>query len=77
MYPSVKVGQIEKAVTFFLRSASTVDKKIATSCLNLVSFGMANTVVTYEDQNWIYGGNAPVEIKGLTIGGFESTFFLI
>ena len=36
---------------------------------------MENTVIAYEDQNWIYGGNAPVKIKGLTIGGFESAFF--
>ena len=36
---------------------------------------MPNRSVTYEDQNWIYGGNALVEIKGLTIGGFKSVFF--
>ena len=75
MHPSVKFGQIEKAVNFFLNSASAEDKRTATSCLNLVRFGMANTIITYEDQNWIYGGDAPVEIKGLTIGGFESAFF--
>ena len=36
---------------------------------------MANTIVTYGDQNWIYGGDAPVKIKGLTIGGYEAAFF--
>ena len=36
---------------------------------------MANTIVTFEDQFWIYGGDTPVEEKGLTIGGFESAFY--
>ena len=75
MYPSVKFGQIKNAVNFFLKDASDADKEIARRCLGLTKFGMANTIVTFEDQFWIYGGDTPVEAKGLTIGGFESAFY--
>ena len=75
MYTSIKVGQIQKAVKYFLRDAPEGDHQKAKKCLDLVKFGMANTLVTYEDQNWIYGGNLPVKDKGLTIGAFESTLF--
>jgi len=57
-------------VHFFLSSASSGDKEIACRCLDLVKFGMANTIVSFKDQNWIYGRDAKV-----TIGGFESAFF--
>ena len=36
---------------------------------------MAHTSITFEDTYWIYEGNVPMELKGLTIGGFESSFF--
>ena len=36
---------------------------------------MANTIILFEDQNWIYSGDEAVEIKGLTIRGHESAFF--
>ena len=43
----------------------------------MVKFEMANTLVTYEDQYWIYIENLPVEKKVLTIGigGFYSELF--
>ena len=74
MYPSIKFGQIQKAVNYFLRDPPEEEKEKAEKCLGLVKFGMANTLVTFEDQYYIYGGDLPVEGKGLTIGGFESAF---
>ena len=47
------------------------DKEIARLCLDMIRFGMDNTIITFEDQYWIYGGNVSVDFKGLTIGGFE------
>ena len=41
----------------------------------MVKFGMANTLITLKNQYYIYGGDLPVEEKGLTIGGFKSAFF--
>ena len=74
MYPSIKFIQIQKAVNYFLRDASEEDKEIARRCLEMIKFGMDNTFVTFKDRYWIYGGNLPVEEKGLTIGGYESAF---
>jgi len=39
----------------------------------MVKFGMANTLVTFQDQCWEYGGAVVANKKGLTIGDFEST----
>ncbi len=75
MYPSVKFEQIRRAVNYFLRDVPNKEKEIADRCLEMVKYGIDNCFVTYEDQYWIYGGNFPVEEKGLTIGGFESAFF--
>ena len=75
MYPSIKNRQIEKAVDYYLRDASEEDKAQAKLCLDLLRFGMANTFITFRDKYWLYGGEEPVEVKGLTIGGFESAGF--
>ena len=66
---------IRRAVDYFMQDASEEDKGIVGRCLEMVQFGMDNTFVTFEDQYWIYGGDLPVEEKGLTIGGYESAFF--
>jgi len=52
MYPSVKFGQIEKSVNYFLSSASDEDKETVHCYLDIVKFGMANIIVTCMDQNW-------------------------
>ena len=75
MYPSVKYIQVKKSTDYFLRDASEEDKELANLCLELVRFGMANTFITFRDKYWLYGGEVPVEEKGLTIGGFESAGF--
>ena len=62
MYPSVKFGHIERAVSFFLRNASDDDKKKAGKCLDMVKFGMANTLITFEDQYYEYGGTVEVDL---------------
>ena len=76
MYQSIKFGQIQKAVNYFLRKVSKAEKEKAERCLDLVKFGMTNTLITFEDKHYIYGGDLPVEEKVLTIGGFESACFV-
>jgi hypothetical protein len=41
-------------------------------CLELILFGMENTLLTFQDQYYIYDGDQPLDEKGLTIGGYES-----
>ena len=74
MYPSIKFGQIQKSVNYFLRKVPQADKEKAEKCLDLVKFGMANTLIIFQEKYYIYGGDLPVEEKALTIGGFKSAF---
>ena len=69
MYPSVKFIKIEKRIIYFLRDASSEDQEKAELCLELISFGMANIFIAFEDQYWLYGGDKLVTEKGLTMGG--------
>ena len=50
-------------------------KAQAKLCFDLLRFGMANTFITFRDKYWLYGGDEPVKVKGLTIGGYESAGF--
>ena len=40
----------------------------------MIKFGMSTTYIQFQDQYWLYGGMTDVELKGLTIGGFESAW---
>jgi len=72
MYPNVMFSHIEDAVEYFLRDSPEEDVKEARKCLELVRFGMANTLITFNGKYWEYGGDVDVCDKGLTIGGYES-----
>ena len=50
MFPSIKFGQIQKAVNYFLRKVPKAEKEKAEKCLDLVKFGMANTLITIEEK---------------------------
>lgn len=73
MYPSIQIEHVKRAVEYFLRDAPEEDKKTAEHCLDMIRFGMANTMVTFNGKYYEYGGTE-VESKGLTIGGYESAF---
>lgn len=75
VYPSVKFNQIESAVNFFLRDAPQRERDLAKQRLELVQFGMCNTLIQSIGQYYEYGGSVDVEAKGLTIGGYELAFF--
>jgi hypothetical protein len=74
MYPSIKFRLVEKAVEFFARDLDSDQKERIEACLEMVRFGMGNTLITFVDKYYEYGGEADVEEKGLTIGGFESAW---
>ena len=40
----------------------------------MIKFGMGNTLITFIDEFYEYGGSTEVEDKGLTIGGYESAW---
>jgi len=73
MYPSIQIGQVQRAVEYFLKDAPEEDKEKANSCLEMIKFGMSNTMITFAGKYYEYGGS-DAESKGLTIGGYESAF---
>jgi hypothetical protein len=40
----------------------------------MIKFGMGNTLLTFVNKYYEYGGNLDVEDRGLTIGGYESAW---
>jgi hypothetical protein len=74
MYPSIKFRLVEKAVWYFARDLDSDLRRKIEACLEMVRFGMGNTLVTFVDKYYEYGGEADVEEKGLTIGGYESAW---
>jgi hypothetical protein len=74
MYPSIKFRLVEKAVWYFAKDLDSDQRRKIEACLEMVRFGMGNTLVTFVDKYYEYGGEADVEEKGLTIGGYESAW---
>ena len=72
MYPNVMFSHIEDAVEYFLKDSPEEDVKEARKCLELVKFGMANTLITFNGKYWEYGGDLDVYDKGLTIYGLQT-----
>jgi hypothetical protein len=40
----------------------------------MIKFGMGNTLLTFVDKYYEYGGDLDVEDRGLTIGGYKSAW---
>ena len=75
MYPSIKFRMIRKAVNYFARDLSREMQGTIQTCLDMIKFGMANTLLKFQDMYYKYGGNeTDVADKGLTIGGYESAW---
>jgi hypothetical protein len=74
MYPSIKFKHVQIAVEYFSSGLSERDMDTVNECLELIRFGMENTLMTFQDQYYIYDGDQSLEEKGLTIGGYESAW---
>jgi hypothetical protein len=74
IYPSIKFKLVQQAVEYFSVGFSDEEKDIVNECLALVRFGMENTLLTFQDQYYIYDGDQSLDEKGLTIGGDESAW---
>jgi hypothetical protein len=72
MYPSNKFKHIQNVVEYFSSGLSERDMDTVNECLELIRFGMENTLLTSQDQYYIYDGDQSLDEKGLTIGGYES-----
>ena len=74
MYPSIQFLLVKKAVRHFGRNLSKEEKSKIEKCLEMIGFGMKNTLVTFIDKYYEYGGETTGEERGLTIGGYESAW---
>lgn len=74
MYPSIKFKHVQQAVEFFSGGLSIAEKRTINECLQLIRFGMENTLLTFQDQYYVYDGDRSLDEKGLTIGGYESAW---
>jgi hypothetical protein len=74
MYPSIRYKFVKKAVKFYARNLYTETQGRIDTCLEMIKFGMGNTLLTFVDKYYEYGGDLDIEDRGLTIGGYESAW---
>ena len=74
MYPSIQFLLVKKAVRYYAKDMSEEDKSKIEKCLQMIGFGMKNTLITFVDKYFEYGGDIDGEKRGLTIGGYESAW---
>jgi hypothetical protein len=74
VYPSIKFKHVQNVVEYFSSGLSERGIETVNECLELICFGMENTLLTSQDQYYIYDGDQSLDEKGLTIGGYESAW---
>eukprot|EP00957_Ditylum_brightwellii_P210426 15364951-Ditylum_brightwellii.AAC.1 len=79
IYPSVRIQLICKTLTYYSRRLSKEDKTTINNCLDLIKFGMRNTLVQYHGKYYAYKGAAKGQVMGdkdvaLVIGAYEAAF---
>jgi len=72
MHLSIQFRLVKKAVNHFSTNLTETEKETISHCLELVQFGMSNTIITFVDKYYEYGGDIEGDKRGLTTGGFES-----
>jgi hypothetical protein len=72
MYPSIKYKFVRKAVNFFARNLNAETQGQIDTCDEMIKFSMGNTLLTFVNKYYEYGGDVYIEDRGLTIGGYKS-----
>jgi len=65
MYPSIKYKLVKKAIDYFAKDLDATPKGRINDCLDMIKFGMGNTLLTFVDKYYEYGGDENVEECGL------------
>ena len=76
MYPSIKYMLVQQAVNYSAKDLTNDEKETIATCLNLIKFGMGNTLLNFGNKYYEYDGARDIEEKGLTIGRYESAWFV-
>jgi GIY-YIG catalytic domain len=73
-YPSVRFKLVRRAVEYYSQSLPAETREMIDTCLSMISFGMKSTLFTFQNRYFEYDGDAEVDNRGLTIGGYESAW---
>ena len=65
MYPSIQFKLVRKAINYFSKSLSKEEKEKIEDCLEMIKFGMSNTLVSFIDKFYEYGGDEEGEKEDL------------
>lgn len=74
MYHLITFSMVKKAIKFFAGKLNEKQQGTITDCLKMIEFGMGNTLLTFVDKYYEYGGLDKSNERGLTIGGYELTW---
>jgi hypothetical protein len=74
MYPSIKCKFVRRAIKNFAGDLNAETQGRIETCLEMIKFGMGNTLLTFVDKYYKYGGDLDIEDRGRTIGGYESAW---
>ena len=74
MYPSIKFQLIYDALIYYAEALPPETHRTINLCLDLIYFGMTNTLIAFKDEYYLYDGDLKPEERGLTIGGYESAW---
>jgi hypothetical protein len=67
MYPSIKFKNVQNAVEYFSSGLSERDMDTVNECLELIQFGMENTILTFKNQYYIMMVTSPLTRKALKL----------
>jgi hypothetical protein len=74
MYPSIKYKFVRRAIKYFVGNLNAETQRRIETCLKMIKFGMGNTLLTFVDKYYEFGGDLDIEDRGLTIGRYESAW---
>ena len=63
---------MKKVVRFYSKDLSKGEKEKIETCLEMIGFGMKNTLVCFIDKYYEYGGDMNGDQRVLTIDGYKS-----
>ena len=65
---------VKRSIHFYAKQLNRNDKDTREEFLNMIKFGMGNTLITSIDRYYEYRGPENVNEQVLTIGGYKSAW---
>lgn len=65
---------VKIAIDYYAKDLKSEQKGTITDCLKMIEFGMGNTLLTFVDKYYEYGGSQDEKDRSVTIGSYESAW---